>query len=466
MSFLLPKHKRTETPEKNKNKEKGKKDKSFGRLCEKRPKKVRFIPGIPLNTSSPKQLAEMENGSLTPPPSQENINENINISNKKEPIVSDEVIPLESQETSAGQPLLTQQPEPMPQHDTLQNADDANIRDQSGAPESAVSLPHPSDVSCDTTVQSKHTEECSICKDAATITISCGDCKNKVCFPCTELKETQFVIYKCSKRKYSCDKCGIKLIAENPCYTDMRLAIRALTTNNEASRPERSSAKSNTKLTEATIDIAASPSTPQITTPTTNLSRALTEAQDTTPRGDKPKNEIICKYYKKGACMGANGIKRCPYAHPRACRFHLQFGPGGCRNGRNCKFMHPKICRYSLEAHLCYNLECKFYHLKGTKRYEETEPDRYHNKRESRPIHYQENRHPSPPHTKNYREVPQEETRIESLEKNFQDLQKTLTEMVQTMQSTEGYRRHFPPLPPHRPMPTYMAPYHSHVGMP
>ena len=48
-----------------------------------------------------------------------------------------------------------------------------------------------------------------------------------MCFPCTEIKEAQFVIYKCTKRKFSCDTCATKLIDENPLYEDIRREIRA-----------------------------------------------------------------------------------------------------------------------------------------------------------------------------------------------------------------------------------------------
>ena len=79
--------------------------------------------------------------------------------------------------------------------------------------------------------------------------------------------------------------------------------------------------------------------------------------------------------------MGGNkeiNGQKCPYSHPRRCKRFCSFGPrgrGGCNRGNECVLHHPKLCNNSLRNSTCFNENCIFVHLKGTKR---SRPSRDH----------------------------------------------------------------------------------------
>ena len=83
------------------------------------------------------------------------------------------------------------------------------------------------------------------------------------------------------------------------------------------------------------------------------LTRKRRKFADTTPEDTAPKK------------------KDCRFDHPTVCqKFHnhgsLSSDPKGC-NGK-CNAFHPNACRSSLKNKTCSWDECRFYHLKGTKR--------------------------------------------------------------------------------------------------
>ena len=91
----------------------------------------------------------------------------------------------------------------------------------------------------------------------------------------------------------------------------------------------------------------------------------------------------ICPRYRRGACPhGINGNrivegKKCEFYHKKRCFKFCSSGmkgPRGCKKGSNCEFFHPILCKFSAKNRLCTNLECKYTHLKGTKRRLEDDP--------------------------------------------------------------------------------------------
>ena len=85
----------------------------------------------------------------------------------------------------------------------------------------------------------------------------------------------------------------------------------------------------------------------------------------------------VCKHYRTGRCKhGLSGKKdgTCAYSHPKPCNNFLKNGPrgrGGCTRGENCRFFHPQMCHSSLQERLCARENCKFMHIKGTRRSEQ-----------------------------------------------------------------------------------------------
>ena len=99
--------------------------------------------------------------------------------------------------------------------------------------------------------------------------------------------------------------------------------------------------------------------------------------QNRSARNSRQRNEQppqICKFYKLGRCKyGISGQKDglCPFSHPKACQRYIANGtkaPRGCTKGENCRFFHPRLCNASVRNRTCINKNCKFLHLRGTKR--------------------------------------------------------------------------------------------------
>ena len=82
----------------------------------------------------------------------------------------------------------------------------------------------------------------------------------------------------------------------------------------------------------------------------------------------KTKKKELCRFYARGRC---NRSKDCRFGHPDVCRKFRTYGSKstdkkGC-DGK-CNAYHPNTCRNSLLNKTCSYEECRFYHLKGTKR--------------------------------------------------------------------------------------------------
>ena len=108
--------------------------------------------------------------------------------------------------------------------------------------------------------------------------------------------------------------------------------------------------------------------------------------KDTESSADKPSevddndkecddNEIKTKacihFTRFNNCKHGISGKSCKYEHPKTCPKYLKNGDSkyGCSAGKKCKFFHPKLCRGSLaKVKICTNVNCKYVHLKGTKR--------------------------------------------------------------------------------------------------
>ena len=94
-------------------------------------------------------------------------------------------------------------------------------------------------------------------------------------------------------------------------------------------------------------------------------------------RGPSSKTGPVCAAYKKRECPhGLTGKrlisgKPCPYRHPPRCFRWCQNGDDkkrGCLRGEECKYFHPKLCQTSVAKRMCQKEDCKYIHLKGTRR--------------------------------------------------------------------------------------------------
>ena len=116
-------------------------------------------------------------------------------------------------------------------------------------------------------------------------------------------------------------------------------------------RAAESPAQSNTGVNTSTASVS-----------TTTL------IKDTQSTSTKP----VCIHYKRGKCRYGLVGKECKYRHPKQCKKYMAFGDKdakhGCIKGAHCPFFHPRLCRNSTKNKECFHPECKFVHLKGTKR--------------------------------------------------------------------------------------------------
>ena len=96
----------------------------------------------------------------------------------------------------------------------------------------------------------------------------------------------------------------------------------------------------------------------------------------------------VCRFFARGHC---NRSKDCRFYHPRICNKFRQHGststdPKGC-DGK-CNAFHPNACRQSLREKTCSFQDCRFFHLKGTKRTSSTNNESSNN-------HWHSNQHTS-----------------------------------------------------------------------
>ena len=86
-------------------------------------------------------------------------------------------------------------------------------------------------------------------------------------------------------------------------------------------------------------------------------------------------NRPVCKFYRRGRCKyGISGKKdgTCMQYHPKPCKKFLENGTrrrGGCTRVSDCRFFHPSVCYSSLQERICLNENCKYVHIKGTRRF-------------------------------------------------------------------------------------------------
>ena len=83
------------------------------------------------------------------------------------------------------------------------------------------------------------------------------------------------------------------------------------------------------------------------------------------------KKEKTCLFFMKGICKYGIVGKECKYSHPKMCDKLLKHGtrqPHGCNLGKKCTKFHPKMCSSSITKSECFDEDCKFKHVRGTKR--------------------------------------------------------------------------------------------------
>ena len=126
-------------------------------------------------------------------------------------------------------------------------------------------------------------------------------------------------------------------------------------------------------FTENGLDPVLSPaggSQPDPPTPVDESSKKDENLGNLPPGGNKSK---ICWYYVRKTCKyGAKG-EGCSFNHQKKCARFMTHGDKnakGCKKGKSCTYFHPPICWESLREGVCGRENCKFHHLRRTKKRE------------------------------------------------------------------------------------------------
>ena len=113
--------------------------------------------------------------------------------------------------------------------------------------------------------------------------------------------------------------------------------------------------------------------------------------QNTQDQHEDKSIQPICFHYKRGNCKYGMAGNECKYRHPKKCRKFMAYGDKdtkrGCTKGRSCEFYHPRLCRNSVSKKECLHIDCKFVHLKGTRRTKEIKSQNMDNRIEGPHLH-------------------------------------------------------------------------------
>ena len=139
--------------------------------------------------------------------------------------------------------------------------------------------------------------------------------------------------------------------------------------------------QSSDSLKNSVAKKSTAPDGKAVTTIDISQNKSTSNTTDTQPKakdGIPEVSSVDCEQYLIGQCPhGISGKteingERCKFTHRKCCRKFCHFGTRsglGCKKGKNCQYFHPILCKYSVQRGLCTNLECKFTHLKRTKRF-------------------------------------------------------------------------------------------------
>ena len=262
---------------------------------------------------------------------------------------------------------------------------------------------------------------CQICNKSYSVQlddrplISCGGCGQEVHRPCylnllksmnllNDTEELSHFIYKIPGFYFLCPSCQDETI--NFPHASMK---KSEVSSPEKSCPAASPTASPTKITVVaeSVDeqprnsqhtprrtLPAIPFTPNVlveSQPTESLegiylgrtdfmkkkfqrdcqNDAKLSSENTTNKENDSTEKPICNFYKKGKCKYGIRGKNCQFKHPKICPKLLKHGnksPNGCNAGTKCTMFHPRMCSSSIRKGECFNLDCTYTHVKGTKR--------------------------------------------------------------------------------------------------
>ena len=176
---------------------------------------------------------------------------------------------------------------------------------------------------------------------------------------------------------YLCAPCSKELIP-NKENLKTKASTRRNTNNTGPVDIQDSESSQQTAVVSETSTEAAPPTTEEDENPSHDNSPETTNQNQSQQAPDPPSTRPICMHFKQGRCKhGISGRKEgtgvCNFRHPKICQRYRANGTNsrkGCNKGERCQFFHPQICHRSLKDRICLREDCKFLHIKGTRRRE------------------------------------------------------------------------------------------------
>lgn len=218
---------------------------------------------------------------------------------------------------------------------------------------------------------------CTSCVgELADSALRCNNCKAYIHLRCSGVPVYLLVRFSFTQAVYNCAACvkAKDLGGDEDKFSDETTKIEEIIAK-ETSIIELAEAEANRSSQELGGDDAAREGEETATPVDTS---AVPQAR-TRNHGEKVDTQnvtknAVCRYFLRQECRHGIKGKDCKFDHPALCFKYTRNGTknGGCKN-KDCKYFHPKLCANSLKERECFKNECRFYHVKGTKR----KPDAY-----------------------------------------------------------------------------------------
>ena len=203
----------------------------------------------------------------------------------------------------------------------------------------------------------------AVCKSCMTILdgrgLKCTKCQSFIHVSCSELPEYLLVRYAVSSIQYCCKVCCKNETGEER-YPQEISAIQDLKEKEKQIILQATAENENSEIPKAEEN--------GIDQETISGSQNRTQEVATSTN----KSNDVCRFFLQKRCKEGIKGEKCHYQHPRICFKWQRNGSdrGGCKK-ENCSFFHPKLCHQSLKQRKCFRKSCKFYHLNGTKTYDQ-----------------------------------------------------------------------------------------------
>ena len=216
--------------------------------------------------------------------------------------------------------------------------------------------------------------------------IKCILCSKGCCQPCGEKYVDNLKSIGLSNVFWFCSTCNQRR-AEEALQSHDKLLKVADKTKAAANDKQSDTGEGITKPNEESV-IAVSDDDDKEATKPDEVKKGEKKEEEKKEEVKKTKKETNCKFFQQNRCkFGASG-KGCNYLHQKICQRFIKNGSDGRLGCSGCDKFHPKLCRNSKSTKKCFTQNCRFVHLKGTKRHPEraeTSKKEVRNKTEKKP---------------------------------------------------------------------------------